>query len=59
MYYNGTTKNVTNSTTELTFMAPSLHNGVFTSAIVVMVTVISRYGLGPASKTETAVVTGM
>ena len=50
--------NVSNSTTTLTFTAPSLPDGVFTGTIVVMVTVIGRYGIGPASEPETAVFTG-
>ena len=58
MHYNGTILNVSNSTTTLTFTAPSLPDGVFTGTIVVMVTAIGRYGIGPASEPETAVFTG-
>ena len=57
--YNGTMMNVTSSTTALTFTAPSLPDGVFSGAVAAMVTAISRYGVGPASETETAVVTGV
>ena len=49
VYYNGTMKNVTSSTTTLTFTAPSLPDGVFTGTIVVMVTAVNRYGMGPTS----------
>ena len=59
VYYNGTMKNVTSSTTTLAFTAPSLQDGVITGTVVVMVTAVSRYGVGPPSKTETAVVNGM
>ena len=41
--------NVDSSTTTLTFTAPSLPDGVFTGAVVVMVTLINRYGIGPPS----------
>ena len=58
MYYNGTMINVSSSTTTLTFTAPSLPDDVFTGIVVVMVTAISRYGIGPASDPETAVITG-
>ena len=50
--------NVTSSTTTLTFTAPSLPDGVFTGTVVVMVTAVNRYGVGPASNPESAVVTG-
>ena len=50
MYYNGTTENLNSSTTTLTFTAPSLlSDGVFTGTVVVMVTAINRYGIGPTS----------
>ena len=49
MYYNGTTENVNSSTTTLTFTAPLLPDGVFTDTVVVMVTAINRYGVGPVS----------
>ena len=45
--------------TTLTFTAPSLLDGGFTGTIVVMVTAISRYGIGPASNPQTTTVTGM
>ena len=50
--------NVNSSTTTLTFTAPSLPDGVFTGTVVVTVTATSRYGIGPASNPETAVITG-
>ena len=50
MYYNGTTENVNSSTTTLTFIAPSLPDGVFTGTVVVMVTAVNRLGIGPASE---------
>ena len=46
MYYNGTVMNVNSSTTTLTFIAPSLPDGVFTGTVVVMVTPIKRFGIG-------------
>ena len=51
--------NVNSSTTTLTFTAPSLPDGVFTGTVVVMVTAVSRYGVGPASNPQTTTVTGM
>ena len=57
VYYNGTMMN--SSTTTLTFTAPSLPDGVFTGTVVVMVTAVSRYGVGPASNPQTTTVTGM
>ena len=59
MYYNGTMMNVNSSTTTLTFTAPSLPDGVFTGTVVVMVTAVSRYGVGAASNPQTTTVTGM
>ena len=50
--------NVDSSTTTLTFTVPSLPDGVFTGTVVVMVTARNRYGIGPASDPETAVITG-
>ena len=50
--------NVNSSTTTLTFTAPSLPDGVFTGTVVVMVTATSRYGIGPTSETEAAVIYG-
>ena len=41
--------NVNSSTTTQTFTAPSLPDGVFTGTVVVMVTAVSRYRVGPAS----------
>ena len=51
--------NVDSSTTTLTFTAPSLPDDVFTGAVVVMVTAVSRYGIGPAGDPVDAIVTGM
>ena len=59
MYYNGIMLNVNSSTTTLTFIAPSLPDDMFTSTVVIMVTAVNRYGVGPASNPETATVTGM
>ena len=56
VYYNGTVVNVNSST--LTFTAPSLPHDVFTGTVVVMVTATSRYGIGPASDPETAIING-
>ena len=50
--------NVNSSTTTLTFTAPSLPDGAFTGTVVVMVTAVNRYGVGPASNPESAVITG-
>ena len=58
MYYNGTMMNVNSSTTTLTFTAPSLPDSVFTGTIVVMATATNRYGIGPPSDSDTAVITG-
>ena len=58
MYYNGTMMNVNSSTTTLMFTAPSLPDDVFTVTVVVMVTVISRHGIGPASELATARIDG-
>ena len=54
--YNGTMMNVTSPTTTLQFTAPSLPDGVFTGTIVVMVTAVSRYGVGPTSKHLTTII---
>ena len=59
VYYNGIMLNVNSSTTTLTFIAPSLPDDMFTSTVVIMVTAVNRYGVGPASNPETATVTGM
>ena len=58
VYYNGTTINVTSSTTTLTFTAPSLPNGVFTGTIFVMVTAVRGSEKGPASEPVTDVIYG-
>ena len=58
MHYNGTMMNVNSSTTTLTFTAPLLLDEAFTGTIVVMVTATSRYGIGPASEPEAAVISG-
>ena len=58
VYYNGTIMNVNSSTTTLTFTAPSLPDGVFNDTVVVMVATTSRYGIGPASEHEFAVIYG-
>ena len=50
--------NVNSSTTTLTFTAPSLPDGVFTGTVVVMVTAINRYGMGPASDPAIAIIDG-
>ena len=50
--------NVTSSTTTLTFTAPPLLDGVFAGTVIVMVTAISRYGIGPSSDFANAVITG-
>ena len=50
--------NVNSSTTTLTFTAPSLPDDVFTGTVVVMVTATSKYGIGPASEPEAAVIYG-
>ena len=51
--------NVNNSTTTLTFTAPSLPDVVFTGTVVVMVTATNRYGTRPPSGSGTAVITGI
>ena len=50
--------NVNSSTTTLIFTAPSLPDGVFTGTVIVMVTAINEFGIGPTSNPETAVITG-
>ena len=49
VYYSGVTMNVNGSKTTLIFTAPSLPDGVFTGTFAVVVTAISRYGVGPPS----------
>ena len=56
VYYNGTMINANNSTTTLTFTAPPLPDGVFTGTVVVIVTIISRYGVGSASNPVAAII---
>ena len=58
VYYNGTMMNVNSSTTTLTFTTPSLPDEVFTGTVVVMVTATNRYGIGPPSDSDIAVITG-
>ena len=58
VYYSGTMMNLNSSTTTLTFTAPSLPDGVFTDTVGVMVTAVNRYGVGPASDRESAVIYG-
>ena len=50
--------NVNSSTTTLTFTASSLPDGVFTGTVVVMVTAVSIFGVGPPSDPATADVNG-
>ena len=59
VYYNGTIISVTSSnTTTLIFIAPLLPDDVFNGTVVVMVTAVSRIGVGPASAPATAKITG-
>ena len=51
--------NVNSSTTTLTFTAPSLPDGVFTSTVVVMVTAVNRFGAGPVNDLVIFKVNGM
>ena len=50
-------RNVNSSTTTLTFTAPSLPDGVFTGTVVVMVTAINQYGVGPVSNSSSVEIT--
>ena len=59
MYYNGTMMNVNSSTTTLKFTAPLLPEDVFAGTVVVMVTPINRYGIGPASDPASAEINSM
>ena len=59
VHYSGITVSVNSSTTTLTFIAPSLPDGVFTGTIVVMVTAVSSIGVGPASDPATAEIRGI
>ena len=58
VYYNGTMINVNSSTTTLTFNAPSLLDDVFTGTVVVMVTAVNQFGVGPVSDNVSAMFTG-
>jgi len=58
VYYNGIIINVNYTITTQTFTTPSLPDGVFSGTVVVMVTAISRLGVGPASDPATAEITG-
>ena len=58
VHYSGIIVNVDNSTTTLTFTAPSLPDDVFTGTVVVMVTAVNRLGIGPASDPATAEIRG-
>ena len=53
--YSGIVVNVNNSTTTLMFTAPSLPDDVSTGTVVVMVSAINRYGIGPASAATTEI----
>ena len=59
VYYDGTMRNVNNSTTTLKFTAPSLPDGVFTGTVIIMVIAINRYGVGPTSDPATAKINSM
>ena len=48
--------NANSSTTRLTFTTPSLPDGAFIHTVVVIVTAVNRYGVGPASDPETAII---
>ena len=54
VHYNGSVVNVTSSTTELTFTAPSLPDGVFVDNITVTVTAINKFGCGASSDPDNA-----
>ena len=58
MYFNGTLINFANSTTTLTFTAPSPPDGVFTSTVVVMVTAVGIFGEGVPSEPAIAAIVG-
>ena len=49
---------VDSSTNGLTFAVPSLPDNVFTGTVVVMVTAFNRYGIGSASDSVNATLTG-
>ena len=56
VYYNGTMMNINSLTTTLTFTASSLPDGVFTGTVVVTITAVSRYGIGPTSHPVAAII---
>ena len=58
MHYSGITVTVPSLTTTLTFTAPSLPDGVFTGTLVVMVTAVNIFGIGPTSDPATAKIRG-
>ena len=58
VHYSGITVTVPSSTNTLTFTAPSLPDGVFTGTVVVMVTAVNRFGIGPTSDPATAEIRG-
>ena len=49
VHYSGITVSVNSLTITLMFTAPSLSDGASTGNVVVMVSAINRYGIGPAS----------
>ena len=58
VHYSRTMMNITSMTTILSFIAPSLPVGVYSSTLAVMVTAFSKYGIGPASDPKTARIIG-
>ena len=54
VYYNGTTTDVDNVTTSLTFPFRPLPVGIFLDDIHIIVTAINRFGSGAASTAATA-----
>ena len=52
-------RNVNSSTTTLTFTAPSLPDGVFTGIVIVMVTGVNGFGIGPVSDPATMEIEGV
>ena len=56
--HNGTVVYVNNSTTTLTFTAPSLPDGVFIGSIVVVVSAVNQFGVGPTSEPVTVEISG-
>ena len=54
-------KGINSSTTTLTFTASSLPDSVFSGSgiVVVKVTAVNRFGIGPACDPKTAVINGM